>query len=442
MTAYLSDPLFPDVIAPLHRLLLQAGLSGPAAEWTALCLGLIIWCLVMVLFSKLLAFGLTTTLKRLAANTATHFDDHLVKYGLPRYVARIVPLMLSYHLIPLLLADRPGWVDPLQRLFMLFFIILFVRIIRALLRAARDASEESPRFRDKPVQSYAQVIMLVIYLIAGVLIFSLLTGKSALTFLTAMGAASAVLLLVFKDTILGFVASIQISVNDMVRVGDWITMEKYGADGDVEEISLTTVKVVNFDNTITTIPTYALIADSFQNWRGMQDSGARRIKRSVRIKMSTIRHLTSEEIEALRSVQLLRSFIDERRQEIEQYNTSNQVDVRLPINGRRMTNVGLFRRYVELYIKAHPAIHKDMTCMVRQLASDEHGLPIEIYCFTKDTRWTVYEGIMSDIFDHVLAVVKNFDLEVFEDPAADDVRELTSAVRPEAEQLPPDRPRS
>lgn len=267
-----------------------------------------------------------------------------------------------------------------------------------------------------------QVVLLVLYLIAGILIFSQLTGRSALAFLTAMGAASAVLMLIFKDTILGFVASIQISANDMVRVGDWITMAKYGADGDVEEINLTTVKVVNFDKTITTIPTYALIADSFQNWRGMQNSGGRRIKRSILVKINSIRHLGSEELDALRRIQLLRPYIDERRAEIERYNNEHRVDEGLLINGRHLTNIGLYRKYIELYIQAHPGIHPGMTRMVRQLAPNEHGLPLEIYCFTNDTRWLVFEGIMADIFDHLLAVNEYFHLEVFESPAADDLR--------------------
>lgn len=424
MKADPPDPIFLDLIAPLHRLLLQAGLSGSLAQWTALLLGLAIWVVVMVLFSRLLAMVLTSILKRLAANTVTHFDDHLVNYGLPRYVARIVPLMLSYHLVPLVLADLPAWIIPVQRLFMIFFIILFARIIRAMLRAARDASKESPRFRDKPVQSYTQVIMLVVYLIAGVLIFSQLTGRSVVAFLTAMGAASAVLLLIFKDTILGFVASIQISANDLVRIGDWIEMPKYGADGDVIEINLTTVKVRNWDKTVTTVPTYALIGDSFKNWRAMFEGGGRRIKRAIRVKISSIRHLTDAELDELRRIHILAPYIDERRAEIEEYNRTHNVDKSVRANGRHMTNVGLYRKYIDLYLSAHPGINQSMTRMVRQLAPDEHGLPLELYCFTMDTRWVVFESVMADVFDHLLAVNQFFHLEVFENPAADDLRSV------------------
>ena len=205
-------------------------------------------------------------------------------------------------------------------------------------------------------------------------------------------------------------------------------MEKYGADGDVSEINLTTVKVINFDKTITTIPTYALISDSFQNWRGMQQAGGRRIKRSIRIKMSSIRYLDEQEIDALRPIELLTKFIDERREEIRQFNATHEVDKSILLNGRNLTNVGLFRHYMERYALDFPGVHPDMTRMVRQLAPDERGLPLELYCFSKDTRWTVYEHLMADIFDHLLASTGYFGLEVFENPASDDIRSLGGRI--------------
>jgi miniconductance mechanosensitive channel len=420
----------PDPIALLHRYLMEAGLSHTASVWVALLTGIIVMFGVMALLSKGLAAVLHMALKRMAARTKNTFDDHLLQYRLPRYVARVVPLVLSYHLVPVLFQDMPELIPAVERLFNVFFIVLFVRIARTVLRAARDTSRQSPVFGDKPLDSYVQVATLVLYIIAGVLIFSQLTGRSAVTFLTAMGAASAVLLLIFKDTLLGFVASIQISANDLVRMGDWIEMPKYGADGDVIEINLTTVKVRNWDKTITTVPTYALIGDSFKNWRGMFAGGGRRIKRSVLIKISSVRHLTDAELDRLREVKLLTPYIDEKRAEIERHNALLGVDGDLPINGRRLTNIGLYRKYVELYLKAHPGIHKEMTCMVRQLAPHEHGLPLEVYCFTNDTRWVVFEGIMADIFDHLLSVYRYFHLEVFERPAADDMRAaLSTPVR-------------
>jgi miniconductance mechanosensitive channel len=239
-----------------------------------------------------------------------------------------------------------------------------------------------------------------------------------------MGAASAVLLLVFKDTILGFVASIQVATNDMVRIGDWISMEKYGADGDVIEINLATVKIRNWDKTITTIPTYYLISDSFKNWRGMQDSGGRRIKRSIYIKISSINHLSQDDIKKLVEIDLLRPYLLKRSAEIEVYNKENNINRSVIVNGYNLTNIGVFRRYINEYLAAHPGIHKGMTMMVRQLSPSITGIPVEIYAFSDDTKWLVYEELMSDIFDHLLASVKHFGLEVFEMPAADDVRAI------------------
>ncbi|MFC2110734.1 mechanosensitive ion channel family protein, partial [Bacteroidota bacterium] len=234
--------------------------------------------------------------------------------------------------------------------------------------------------------------------------------------ITTIGAASAVIILVFKDTILGFVASIQVSINDMVRIGDWITFEKYGADGDVIEINLSTVKVQNFDKTITTIPTYALISDSFKNWRGMEDSGGRRIKRSLNIKLESIGYLTKEEVNSLKKINMISSYLETRQADIDAYNIKNNFDKELLLNGRNLTNIGVFRKYIETYIENHSAIHKEMTIMVRQLAPTTQGIPLEIYAFSSDKRWKNYEYIMADIFDHIIAAVPYFKLEIFELP--------------------------
>jgi miniconductance mechanosensitive channel len=233
-------------------------------------------------------------------------------------------------------------------------------------------------------------------------------------FVTTLGALSAIILLIFRDTILGFVASIQVAVNDMVRIGDWITMEKYGADGDVIEINLTTVKVQNFDKTITTIPTYALISDSFKNWRGMNDSGGRRIKRSIIIKSQSIHYVSLEEIEALKKIQLISDYMTQRQEEIIQFNAEHNIDKSLLINGRNMTNIGVFRKYVDSYLRQHPSINKDMTIMSRQLAQTPQGIPLEIYAFSNDKVWVNYEHIMGDIFDHLLAALPYFNLEIYE----------------------------
>jgi miniconductance mechanosensitive channel len=256
------------------------------------------------------------------------------------------------------------------------------------------------------------------------MIFSYLTGKSPIAFFTAMGALSAVLLLMFKDTIMGFVASIQVTTNDMVRIGDWITMSKYGADGDVIEINLTTVKVQNFDKTITTIPTYSLISDAFQNWRGMQESGGRRIKRAIYIKQSTIKFLAPDEVDRFKSIQTLKSYIEHRQKDIDKNNERIGADKSLLINGRNLTNAGLYRKYIDNYVANHSGLHKNMTMMVRQLAPTANGLPLELYVFTSTTKWVDYEHIMADIFDHLLAAARYFDIEIYEMEGSGDVKPI------------------
>ncbi|PVY44241.1 mechanosensitive ion channel family protein [Pontibacter virosus] len=404
--------------------LLSLGVPEQAAMYINMLALITVTALLVYLadfFSRKILVG---TLHKFAAKSSTKLVEYLVRNKVIVYLAQIAPLIIVVQAIPIVFADFPTWVSPLLKLTDIYLIMLWIWVARALLRTSKDFLKTTETFKDKPVESFLQVLTIFLYFVAGLLIFSTLTGKDAWTFITAMGAASAILMLVFKDTIMGFVASIQVSSNDMVRIGDWVTMEKYGADGDVIEINLNTVKVQNFDKTITTIPTYYLISDSFKNWRGMQRSGGRRIKRSVYIKISSIRYLSDEEVSRLSKIQLLKDYLQERQLEIDQFNAANGIDKSLLINGRSLTNVGVFRQYVDAYLKAHPKTHKGMTMMVRQLEPTTTGMPIELYLFANSIVWTEYEGIMADIFDHLLAAVKYFDLEVFEMPAADDVRSL------------------
>ncbi len=367
---------------------------------------------------------LVNILTRVAAKSSTKFDDFLVENKVLLYVSRIIPLILFINFIPVIFSGFPGWIEPMRKIVDIMLVVGWVYIIRGVFRSVRDSMRLKKGFEDKPLDSYLQVANIFLFFIGGILIFSLLSGKSPWAFIGAFGALSAILMLVFKDTILGFVASIQVSTNDMVRVGDWIEMPKYGADGDVVEINLNTVKVQNWDKTITTIPTYYLITDSFKNWRGMHASGGRRIKRAIYIKISSIRFLEETEIEKLSKIQILAPYITERQAEIKKYNDETKADRTMPVNGRNMTNVGLFRQYINRMAKNHPAIRQDMTMLVRQLQPTEHGLPIELYMFVGDTRWAIYENVMSDIFDHLLSAIKYFGLEVFEAPASDDIRQL------------------
>ncbi|ASM10717.1 miniconductance mechanosensitive channel [Serratia marcescens] len=281
---------------------------------------------------------------------------------------------------------------------------------------------QSPISNQLPLRGIFQGLKLVAAILIGIMIVSLLMGKSPLLLLSGLGAMTAVLMLVFKDPILGLVAGIQLSANDMLKIGDWLEMPKYGADGAVTDIGLTTVKVRNWDNTVTTIPTYALISDSFKNWRSMSESGGRRIKRSLNIDTGSVHFLSEEEQRRLQRNPLLHSYLNVKTQELSQHNQEIAVDLASPLNGRRLTNLGTLRAYLEAYLRAHPRIHQNMTLMVRQLAPTPEGLPLEIYAFTNTTVWAEYESIQADIFDHILAVIDEFGLRVHQTPTGNDLR--------------------
>lgn len=349
--------------------------------------------------------------------TKSNFDDILVQNKLPRNIAHIIPLLFALEFIPIVFSDFDYFENIVEKSLQVFAIVLTLWIVRSLLNSLHDYFQTLPRLSDKPIKSYIQVFMIFAWAVGVLSAFAIITGIPFLKFLTGLGAASAVILLIFRDTILGFVASIQVSINNMVHIGDWITFEKYGADGDVIEISLATVKVQNFDKTITTIPTYALISDSFKNWRGMVNSDGRRIKRALNIKQNSVKYLTEEDINELKKIQLIEAYLDKRQSDIDSYNSEKNIDKSLMLNGRNLTNLGVFRKYIEEYLKHHSAINKDMMIMARQLAPTSQGIPLEIYAFSSDKRWENYEYIMADIFDHAIAAVPYFDLEIFELPS-------------------------
>ena len=349
-----------------------------------------------------------------AAKTKSTFDDFLVANKTAKYIAHLVPLLFIYKTVPIILHDFTYWEGIFEKGVKIYIIILSLWITRSVFNALKDYLKEQPRFSDKPIDSYIQVIMIVLWTFGITSFIMILFDTNAKTLFTTFGAISALIILIFKDTILGFVASIQVSVNDMVRIGDWITSDKFGADGDVIEINLATVKVRNFDNTTTTIPTYSLITDSFKNWRGMLKSDGRRIKRHVLIKANSVRFIETQELEKFKQIQHLTNYIEHRQSDIDKFNQNNNVDKSVIVNGRNLTNLGLFRKYINQYIQSHPGINKDMMLMVRHLQPTEKGIPLEIYCFSKDKTWISYEYIMADIFDHVIASVKYFDLEIFE----------------------------
>jgi miniconductance mechanosensitive channel len=352
-----------------------------------------------------------------AKKTKTKFDDLLISNQTAKYIAHLIPLLYIYKSVPIILKNFEYWEDIFAKLIGIYIIVLVLWIVRTIFNALRDYLKSLPEFSDKPIDSYIQVIMIILWIFGITAIILELFSIDLKNLLGAFGAISAVILLIFRDTILGFVASIQVSVNDMVRIGDWITMEKFGADGDVIEINLATVKVRNFDNTTTTIPTYSLISDSFKNWRGMRDSEGRRIKRHVLIKSNSVRFIQNNELEDFKKIQLISEYIDRKKSEIEKYNQLNKIDKELSVNGRNLTNLGLFRKYITKYLENHKGLNKDMLMVCRQLQPTAQGIPLEIYVFSKDKKWENFEYIMSDIFDHIIASVSFFDLEIFELPS-------------------------
>ncbi|MCK0124071.1 mechanosensitive ion channel family protein [Gelidibacter sp. F2691] len=387
-------------------------------DWWATLLNMLTLLLILGVFifiSDLLTRKiLVQAFNRFAQRSSTQFDDFLVSHKTPRNLAHLVPLFLTITLFPVVFYDFPKFQAFFIIVLKVYGILLTIWIVRSVLRSLESYFKTLPRLRDKPIDSYIQVVMLFVWVIGIASILAALINLSFLKFFTTIGAASAILLLIFKDTILGFVASIQVAINDTLRIGDWITMDKYGADGDVIEINLSTVQVQNFDMTITNIPTYAIISESFKNWRGMQSSGGRRIKRSILIKSKSVHYLKDEEIENLKKIELISTYLSTKQKELLEYNTANNVDKTTLINGRNLTNLGVFRKYIQTYIERHSGINKEMTIMVRQLEPTSQGIPLEVYAFSSDKRWVNYEYIMSDIFDHVIAAITYFDLELFE----------------------------
>lgn len=396
--------------------LISVGFSEITSKYLNMITLAIVLFLLVLVFDFIIRKILIQIFSRFASKSKTNFDDLLVKNKVPRNIAHILPLLLMLEFIPIVLTDFSYYEGVVEKTLQVFSILLTLWIVRSILNTVKDYLKTLPRLKDKPIDSYIQVFMIFAWVIGIFSAIAIITGIAFIHFITGLGAASAVIILIFKDTILGFVASIQVSINDMVHIGDWITFDKYGADGDVIEINLATVKVQNFDKTITTIPTYALISDSFKNWRGMVNSDGRRIKRLLSIKLNSVKYLSKNEVIKLKNIQIIASYLDKRQGDIDTYNLNNNIDKEWLLNGRNLTNIGVFRKYAQTYLEQHAAINKGMMIMVRQLAPTTQGIPLEIYAFSSDKRWENYEYIMADIFDHLIAAVPYFDLELFELP--------------------------
>lgn len=399
------------------KLKINSELSEHFSNMTVLLMMVITCFLSSFIFKKLVI----KYIKKIVDKTKTKWDDILFEKKVFSKIGHIPPAVIIYYFSFLYEENIKIF---LQKLAYIYIIILGIVIMNLFLTSIEDIYNTYKVSKEKPIKSYIQVIKMFLIIIGIIILIGDIIGKSPWKILSGIGAMTAVLLLIFKDSILGFVAGIQLAANNMVKIGDWIEVPKYGADGDVIEINLTNIKVQNWDRTITTMPVYALTTESFKNWRGMSESGGRRIKRAIYIDMSTIKFCNDEMLERFKKIEYIKSYIKEKQNEIKKFNEDNNIDMSNFVNGRRLTNLGTFRAYVYNYLKNHPYINKDMILLVRQLDLTSNGIPLEIYAFSSDKAWVNYENIQSDIFDHVLSIINEFDLRIFQNPSGNDFREL------------------
>ena len=367
---------------------------------------------------------LVKLVERLTAKSAIDWDNVVAHHGVFRRLAHLIPLAIVYFGIDLVPNVPPGVYNTIESIVLVLMVWTVMRSADGLLNAVGEIYDGLAMAKDRPIRGFLQLFKIFMYVLGAILIVAIAIGQSPLVLLGGFGAMTAVLMLVFKDTILSVVASIQIASNDMIRIGDWVEMPKFGADGDVTEIALHTVKIQNWDKTVTTIPTHAFSSDWFRNWRFMSESGGRRIRRDLYVDQSTIRFLAEDEVEDLKRFDLLREYLSGKETLLSETNRPVEEAGEDPVNALRLTNVGTFRSYIFNYLQNHPQVRQDMTLLVRQREPTPDGLPIQIYCFTSTTKWAEYEGIQSDIFDHILAIIPEFGLRVFQHPSGQDLREI------------------
>ncbi|WP_153912929.1 mechanosensitive ion channel family protein [Shewanella sp. TC10] len=411
--------------ADISQWLLEVGVNSQPSDGVAtsilLFASLVIATIAYYITKKVFVKAVNAVIRK---STVT-WDDIFMRYGVLEKLALLVPAIILDLLVPIVLTHQELLGVILDRGLSVMVVIFIIRACYAGLDAVNEIADVKLISRRLPVKSFVQLTKLFLFFIGAIISVSVLAEQSPVYFLSGLGVATGLVMLVFRDTILGFVAGIQLAANRMVSKGDWIQMDKYGADGAVDEVSLNTVKVRNWDNTITMIPAYALVSDAFKNWRGMSEKGGRRIKRSINIDVNSIHFLSDDEVTRLSKVNYLKDYFPKIISEITHSNEQVS-DFDMPVNGRRMTNIGTFRAYLEAYLKNNNKLHTDMTLMVRQLAPTTQGLPIELYVFTNDTRWAFYEGIQADIFDHVFAILPEFGLKAFQNPTGNDIRSIKS----------------
>ena len=401
--------------------LLEQGVSDKYLETSAIAVGLLIIGLVSVISYYIAKNQFLKVVHKLIVKTKNTWDDALIEHKVLTRLTLLLPFILILFLTPLIFPSEFLLTNLLVLFTKVFLTFQVARSVSAVLNVSKSLYGETAKQKYLPLNAIIQVIKLAVYLVAAIIIVSLILDKSPIYLLSGLGALTAVLILVFQDTIKGLVASIQISANKMVVAGDWIELPKYGADGDVIEIGLNTVKVQNFDKTITTVPTYALISDSFKNWRNMYHTGARRIKRTLIIDIGSIDFYSLEKVDFLASTNLLKTYLTDKKQQLDLENKSlNQNESLHKVDSRQLTNIGTFRAYIEMYLNQNSNIRNDLTCMVRQLSASSSGLPLELYCFANTTDWVEYEAIQADVFDHLFAIAPQFDLRIFQHPTGFD----------------------
>ena len=389
-------------------------------------LGLFLLLVVAIVVDLIVKRIVISIVRAIAKRSRTSWDDELVKHNVVGRLVQVAPAAIVYTGVGFLPGAGEDLVVLTRNIAVGYMILVLTLAITALLSAVHAIYSTSPAAKARPLKGFVQIVQIAVWIIAALMIVATILDRSPLLLLSGLGAMTAIVLLIFKDTILSFVASVQLAAQDMVRVGDWIEVPQFGADGDVIDIQLHTISVQNWDKTITTIPTHRLISDSFKNWRGMSESGGRRIKRSILFDLSSVRFLTDEEVDKFKRFKLLKDYVVDKSKELADYNASLESDVN--VNQRRMTNIGTFRAYALNYLRNHPRVREDMTLLVRQLEPGAEGLPMQIYCFTNTTAWAEYEGIQGDIFDHLIAIVPEFGLRVFQTPSGADMQSLKSVA--------------
>lgn len=416
-----------DFLRNIDEVLISWGITPSFADKLDMFIAFAIILILAFLADVICRNILLKVVARLVKKTKATWDDIVFDRKVLIHLSRMVAPVIIYIFVPVAFAETgSSTLAFIQRICLIYIIITFLSFINSFLKAVYSVYSEKEHLRDRPLKGMLQTVQVTLWFIGAIIVVSILINKSPVSLLAGLGASAAILMLVFKDSIMGFVSGVQLSANNMLKVGDWIAMPKYGADGTVVEVTLNTVKVRNWDNTITTIPPYLLVSDSFQNWRGMQESGGRRIKRSINIDMNSVCFCTPEMLEKYRKIGLLRDYVEHTEKVIQEYNEEHHIDNSILVNGRRQTNLGVFRAYLTAYLRSLPAVNQELTCMVRQLQPTDHGIPMELYFFCAIKDWIPYEGVQADVFDHVLAIIPEFDLQVFQSPSGRDFQKLSS----------------